>query len=448
MRSESSTGVLHISSSNMPKFTKKTTVCLVITIIITIALIVGLSVGLTQRKHSSASVNSPVNPGQPYPSLKAAKGDASLIANDLTGVRSLLFDQSTGNLLALVKGTQQIVAISIAAPSSADYAKKVILDAKSLNLGLNHGLALKDGYLYASSASTVYRWKYSGNQLQSSEKIVENISGTETADTAAGHLTRTVVLDDNWMYVSVGSLANVDPNPNRSRIRRFPYKTFTGTSFDYQQGEIWADGLRNAVALTFDSKGRLWTAVNGPDDLDRPDLHDNLVQDSPIEPLILLDQPAGTFYGYPYCFTAGNFTQPFDTDPSVGKIYAWPTTMNDGTHTDAWCQNTANVKPPTAYIPAHSAPLSMAFHPSGDLYMTLHGSWNRDIPSGFSVVRLPFSSGGAPATQRVTERVLWLADQMCSKKAPNCFRPVGIALVDGNAYVSSDNTGEIVRITV
>ncbi|KND04536.1 uncharacterized protein SPPG_00261 [Spizellomyces punctatus DAOM BR117] len=410
-----------------------------------LALILGLSLGLTRPKNNDSTGT----PMTTYSGLQSAKGSVDLVASRLTGVRSLLFDRATGKVLSLVRGKQQVVAIAVVQPSTADFSQNVILDVSSLNIGLNHGMAIHEGYIYASSASSVYRWKYSGQPIAKPgeyETFVSNIdSGFLPGDTAAGHITRTILLDSNWLYISVGSLGNVDPTPFRSRIRRVPYKTYNSTAFNFQTAEVFADGVRNAVAMAFDSRGKLWTAVNGPDNLARPDIGNDIVQDSPIEPIYLLEQP-GRFYGYPYCFTLGNVSGSFATDPSVGTQYAWPDSMNDGTHTDAWCRDPANVVTPSAMIQAHSAPLDMEFGPSGMLYVALHGSWNRNVPAGYSIVRLPFKPDGSPTVDRVTDRVLWLSDQLCpATSVTTCFRPAGLAIVDKYVYVSSDATGEIVR---
>ena len=54
------------------------------------------------------------------------------------------------------------------------------------------------------------------------------------------------------LYVSVGSLGNVDRDSYRSRIRRFPASAVLGsTSLDFQHAEVFADGLRNEVGLAF-----------------------------------------------------------------------------------------------------------------------------------------------------------------------------------------------------
>ncbi|KAI9091480.1 hypothetical protein DFS34DRAFT_635363 [Phlyctochytrium arcticum] len=445
---------------------RKRTWCIAsILAVVAIALIVGLSVGLTLRNRNNKDTTNDADNSGPTGVVGAAytgvklmngNGQAEMVAKDLQLVRQLVWDKDAGVILALVRGKQQVVAIATKAPSTANHAVTVILDVKSLNLELNHGLQIKDGFLYASSPSDVYRWPYTpGNPVDAAlqpkpEKFVNQIdAGLKLGDTAAGHVTRTLLFDDEWLYISVGSLGNVDDTPFRSRIRRAPYKSFNGTAFNYQTLEVFADGLRNPVATTVDPKGRVWTAVNGPDNLDRPDIKADLYQDSPVEGVYRLDTP-GKFYGYPYCFAAGNLTQPFTTDPSVNTMYAWPNFMNDGTHSDAWCRDTNNALPPTAALPAHSAPLGMVFSRDGSrVFIALHGSWNRNFPAGYSVVELGVDpSTGKPAADRVTKTLMALTDNTCPdprQDSSKCFRPAGIVVVGEYLYVSGDSTGEIIR---
>ncbi|TPX56163.1 hypothetical protein PhCBS80983_g04744 [Powellomyces hirtus] len=420
----------------------------IVATLVAVGVTVGLAVGLTRRNNDSPTGRFA---SSPYTALSSQKGTPDLVATGLPGIRSLLFDDSTGVLLAVVKGTQQIVSIAVKPPSAADNSKVVLIDASQAKLKLNHGIAMDDAYLYASSATTVYRWKYDRKSptidVATREIFINNIDGADpNSDTAAGHITRTIVLDRNWMYVSVGSAGNVDRDSSRSKVRRFAYKSATTLPIDYQKGEVWADGVRNAVSMAFDARGAVWIAVNGADDLARPDLAPDMVQDSPVEPIYKLNGPANAFYGYPYCFVAGNTTGTFATDTNAGKVYAWPDFMNDGTHTDAWCQNPANVILPDAMVPAHAAPLAAQFHTeTGDMYLALHGSWNRNIPSGYSLVRLPFTPAGTPTTNRVTDTIMWLTAGPCAYGG-SCFRPAGLAIVGDVAYVSSDNTGDIVRV--
>ena len=87
-------------------------------------------------------------------------------------------------------------------------------------------------------------------------------------------LARTLAFDaeGKWLYVSIGSNGNVDADSFRSRIRRFDISTYINQPFAYNDGEIFADGLRNEVGLAFDSYGDLWGVENGADNLYRSDL--------------------------------------------------------------------------------------------------------------------------------------------------------------------------------
>ena len=70
--------------------------------------------------------------------------------------------------------------------------------------------------------------------------------------------------------------------------------------------------------------------------------------------------------------------------------------MNDGIHTDAWCANVSNNRPPVLALPGHSAPLGITFYDGdncnatqsfdcsmkGDAFVAFHGSWDRNVPTG------------------------------------------------------------------
>src|SRR5690606_26229903 len=106
---------------------------------------------------------------------------------------------------------------------------------------------------------------------------------------------------------------------SRSRVRRFPHTPSQAPpagGFTWSSGEVWADGTRNPLALSFDTRSRLWEFDNGPDDLDRLDLTStDIHNDNPCEELNLLNGPVNTHYGYPNCFSIGNLTLPFTEDP-------------------------------------------------------------------------------------------------------------------------------------
>jgi glucose/arabinose dehydrogenase len=97
---------------------------------------------------------------------------------------------------------------------------------------------------------------------------------------------------------------------------------------------------------------------------------------------------------------------------------------------------------------AHSAPLGLAFVQSamfpasyqGDLIVAFHGSWNRSVPTGYKLVRLPVRDG-QPTGQVLDFLTGFWADDAWS-------RPVGVVFGPDQAlYVSDDRAGAIFRIT-
>lgn len=324
----------------------------------------------------------------------------------------------------------------------SDESERVTLVSEA---GLNHGIALNEGYLYASSGTAVYRWAYEAGErsaLSDAEVVVSAIPG-------GGHFTRTLVFDDEFLYVSVGSGSNVDDDASRAGIRRFPIADLGDGEIDFGTGEWFASGLRNEVGLTFDARGRLWGVENGRDNLTRDDFSPtDIHEDNPAEELNLFSEP-GLFYGYPYCWS--EYLLPGDEGMGPGTQWADPFFVDDGTHDDAWCQNPDNVVPPALAMQGHSAPLGLLFYPGGsfpaeytdDVIITFHGSWNRDEPTGYKVMRVRMSDG-MPSSD--PEPLLEFdGDGDIGDGWPH--RPVGLATLPGGLLlVTSDNSDRVIAI--
>ena len=348
--------------------------------------------------------------------------------------------------------------------------------------GLNHGLEVNDGYLYASTPGKVYRWPYSPSQMiagdaSNAELVITNIDAVaNSTDLGArgGHTTRTLAFDTDgrYLYVSTGSVGNVDSNSFRSRIRRFDMSTFDGTPFDFVNGQVFADGLRNEVGLAFDSHGDLWGVENGADNLYRDDLGGDVHNENPGEELnrFTMDQ-VGQHWGYPYCFTE------YCLSPTVGgsgmkggnnTVWAWPSFINDG-YTDEWCRE--NTNPSVISMPSHSAPLGITFYDwnssifnvttnegesqecSGGFpkamdkfaFIAYHGSWNRQPPTGYKVVFVPFDRDGNALYQPID---LFRHGKSSAKWSEAPIRPVDVQFDKcGRLYVTEDGSGSVILIT-
>ena len=104
--------------------------------------------------------------------------------------------------------------------------------------------------------------------------------------------------------------------------------------------------------------------------------------------------------------------------------------------------------PPALALPAHNAPLGFDFYRGeqfppeyrGDVFVALHGSWNRSTPDGYKVVRVRVENGRPTrwedfATGWLSGRQAW-------------GRPVDVLSgPDGALYVSDDRADAIYRIT-
>lgn len=331
---------------------------------------------------------------------------ACQIPVDVQKPRTIL-STGTSNLLALERDTQSLVLLYDSDGDGMPDSRRTVATAS----GLNHGLQIHNGYLYASSDTTVYRWPYTDSDFVvddgSVEIVIQNMNADGKGGAPQGHTTRTLIFDDlGRLYVSVGSFGNVDSDSYRSRIRRFDLENESAQlPIDFQMGEVFADGLRNEVGLAFDVHGDLWGVENGADNLYRSDLGGDIHHDNPAEELNRFrEEDAGKHWGYPFCWTEYNLPGP----PGLGKgtVWAWPSFLNDEKITDDSCRQ--NYLPPVLSMQGHSAPLGITFfrwnqdlasecdadksfpqYMDGYAFVAFHGSWNRDIPTGVLTILLP-----------------------------------------------------------
>jgi len=361
---------------------------------------------------------------------------ATVWASGLSRPRGMLV-VSNGDILVISSTSSQVTVLW-------ETAGQVMRSTLASAQGINHGIAFDGSFLYASSSTTVYRWRYEvgqRNNLGTAQVVVNGIP-------SGGHSTRTLEIDNNGLlYVSCGSAGNVDQTSIRSRIRRFDVSNIPGGGISWNSGYVFADGLRNEVGITFDSQNRLWGVENGCDNLQRSDLGGDIHDDNPSEEVNLFDEP-GSFYGYPFCWSEYDLPT-FGQGP--GTQWVHPNFMNDGVHTDAWCRNTNNVVAPSYNMGAHIAPLDMKFYygnslpgfPSGGAFVAAHGSWNRSPPQGYKVLYLTFQSG-LPTGERDIFRHSGSSENWNIRPVSIGFKPCATGQC---LYLTSDTSGQIIEIS-
>jgi glucose/arabinose dehydrogenase len=234
---------------------------------------------------------------------------------------------------------------------------------------------------------------------------------------AVGHQNRHLAIDPKTggLYVGVGSSGNlgVEPEP-KATIQRFDPDGSNQTTV--------ASGTRNPTALAFHPQtGELWAVVQ-----ERDGLGDNL----PSDYLIRVQQ--GGFYGWPYAYI-GKHPQPGFAQLAPDKVEATIT--------------------PDLLFQAHSSLLDLVFYEAdqfpaeykGSLFVALKGSWNRSIPTGYKVVRVPFKDGRPEGYYENFATGFWASGE---ERAEVWGRPAALAVArDGSLLVADDTGGTIWRIS-
>src|SRR5579872_882961 len=233
-----------------------------------------------------------------------------------------------------------------------------------------------------------------------------------------GHWTRDVVFtgDGKKMLVSVGSASNAMEHDGIDETGRADILEFDPEGKGLR---VFAGGLRNPVGLAFHPETNdLWTVVN-----ERDGLGDNLPPDYATRVV------EGGFYGWPWYYIGAHH------DPRHG-----------GAHPEL----ARSVLLPDVLIQPHSAPIQLAVYTGSqfptvyrnDIFVALHGSWNRARRTGYKLVRLHLDHG---------KPVGGYADFMTGFVTPEgevWGRPTGVGVeADGSLLVSDDASGTVWRIT-
>lgn len=314
------------------------------------------------------------------------------------------------------------------------------------------GVALSGDTLWFASPDAVLRFRLRPGSLAPAGPP-DTVVGGLPADRS--HRPKSIALAaDGSLYVNVGSPSNacqaedrvrespgLDPCPeleSRAGIWRFPADA---SGLAQADGERWATGLRNTVALAIrPADDAPWGVVHGRDQLhgnwpDRFDERQNA--ELPTEEMHRIER--GGRYSWPYCYH----------DPDRGLVLA-PEYGGDGS-TVGRC---ADLRAPAAAFPAHWAPNALLFYEGaqfppeygGGAFVAFHGSWNRaPLPQGgYNVVFQPFDARGPSGPWEVFAD--GFADPSPSPREA-AHRPSGLALgPDGSLYVSDDAGGTIWRI--
>jgi len=317
-------------------------------------------------------------------------------------------------------GTKNGRITALTPDGKGGYARKQVLKG----LKQPHGLALgPDGKVYVGVVGGVKRF-----DPGSPGKTVEDVIGGESAvkgppGDGRHPLVNMIFTQRKTLLVNVGSVsnncerANGDlPQPDQiCPETRAPagHGLVREYEFDWKTGQakgwiVYAEGLRNSLALVeFPESGVVLQGENSRDSID--DLMPELENDNDLPPDEINVLTAGARYGWPYCYGA-NIPSP--------EYPGW---------------DCAGYHPPFIALPAHAAPLGMAYWDQG-LVVGYHGY--RD--TGHRIVWFPIDADGKPRNEPKELVFGWVDPD----GAPTDLKSGS----DGALYVTEDRNGTVLRL--
>ena len=316
-----------------------------------------------------------------------------------------------------------------------------------------------DGWLYHSSRTAVYRYKYIPGELVPSspvEVVIAHLPAEKDHDAKA------FAFDDQGrMIVEVGSPFNVfstgDRRPGAKGKTPEEIATFQQTyggfwRFDPNKlNQTQADGVRfstghrHSLALAWHPVAHeFFMVMMGRDQMNviAPEYYDELDNaERDAEEMHLLHE--GVNLGWPT-----TYWDPIKKARMVAPEYGGDNRKRD--------DNPLFDQPVVAF-PAHWAPLQMAYYNGtqfpekfrGGMFVTFHGSWNRAPrpQAGYKVAFVPFDDQGRPrGTYETFADGFADLDESATPSDPH-YRPGGLAVgPDGSLYVGDTDKGRLWRI--
>jgi glucose/arabinose dehydrogenase len=336
----------------------------------------------------------------------------SIFAKDLPGPRVLAWGPD-GYLIVSSPSSGKV--FSLPDRNGDGKADENVVIAEGLNRP--HGLATRctercELYIAETDQVAVYDYDAAAMRVVNKRKIIDLPAG-------GNHYSRTILFmpspEDHRLLISVGSSCNVC---NEADVRRAKVLVSNADGSDLK---VFASGLRNSVFMAIHLvTGKIWATEMG---------RDLLGDDLPPDEINILEE--GKFYGWPTCYGKNIHDDDFDKNVYFRNPCMEPFEI-----------------PSYIDIPAHSAPLGIAFIPEEGwpqeywyhALVAYHGSWNRSVPTGYKIVRykLDYNGNYIGEDDFITG---WLKDGEASG------RPVDILIQPGGIlYISDDKAGVVYRV--
>ena len=286
--------------------------------------------------------------------------------------------------------------------------KKILKGLKAPN-----GVAFSKGTLFVAERHRITRYDGIEDRLDNppdAKVVIDDLDPTSQP----GHFWKFLALGpDGKLYFNIGAPGNiVNPNYLQAAIHRVDPRT--GVM------ETIAHGVRNSVGFDWHPKTKqLWFTNHA---------RDWVSDDLPNDTLHRVSHKNMNF-GYPFCHQ-GDFL-----DPEFGKG-----------------RSCKEFDKPALKLGPHIAPLGMRFYTgkmfppeyANNIFIAMHGSWNRTTKQGYNVMRVTLDEKGSPKMEP------FLTGFLTDEKGdpPMWGRPVDVMVMrDGAMLVSDDYNGIIYRIS-
>jgi len=275
------------------------------------------------------------------------------------------------------------------------------------NLAMPSGLAFRNGSLYVGAQNRILRYDDIEQRLDFPPPLV--VVSDALPDKKHHGWKYLAFGPDGMLYIPVGAPCNICDEADHMHIRRM--------NADGSGMEVFAEGIRNSVGLTFHPQtGELWFTDNG---------RDHMGDDLPADELNNAPK-AGMHFGFPYCHQGDIL------DPKYGEG-----------------RSCSEFSPPAHNMGAHVATLGLVFYTGNmfpeeyrnQLFVAEHGSWNRSQKTGYRITLVRFDDDGNVTGEEVFAQG-WLQGQN------NWGRPNDVLVMpDGALLVSDDQADVIYRIS-
>ncbi len=380
--------------------------------------------------------------------IKLPKGfSAEILGSNLGKTRHMVVSDNGLIYINRSKLTEDGKSILVLKDTNKD---GIIDDQKSFGNLPGTGIEIKNGYLYTSSNSAIFRYKLdANNEVINTEKPELMVSGL--ADHGRDNAKPFALDDKGNILVTIGSWNDpcreagtgkgMMPCPvldSAGGIWKFNANKLNQTFGD---GTRYAKGVKNGVAMTWNTQtNSLFSAVHG-----RGQFHDFYSQY--YTPKQSAELPAETLYelhegddaGWPYVYY----------DHFQKKKILAPEYGGDGKKTGG-----EDALTPLMAFPAHLGPNDILFY-TGDAFpkkykngafIAFHGQ-SAELKKGYLVAFVPFKNGKPSGKWEIFADNFAGVD-LANPSGPIQHRPCGLAQgPSGELYVCDDLGGTVYRIS-